>query len=542
MQRYDRTHLIPIEDRKRELIAARHSARVRRLYGTIQGKQPASGVPAVLPVYMSADEVIGLIAYDRSTALSEPAPGAPPIFERWHSHLTGGSVDERQYPLVRDMRLVLARVRWWHLRKRKRAGPTECPTKPLDRIARGHVRWAIRGKERTAIETIALLRTDVRQLLAAQTAHEIAIERATAILCTEIAAEHIVAWGRPGVWRTRRFKGGIHEAIPPVFFANPQNSIIADGWATCGWDTDTTAQDWADWKGPEWGDVRFKRDDALSLIQRLFGPTTMQIDGGYISPLFITDEQNRVAELIEPHILIYENTLPDSRRMLSILETIVQTGRPFLFIGEDIDRSLLRTLVLNKQRGGMQIAAVRVRGDHERRKMVLEEVAAFTGGLVLNDDLGIEIEQITYREIGTARKVLIEKNRTTIFQGGGRTVSRRDPVPVATDESELQDSRRSGGPAAATSASGDWLTKEFTGDARAERSRRKPAGVNYGSSDAPLVDRMRQLLLTKRARNPWDAALAVSGQAEGHGKPESKAKRLVQRYSAVFGTERDGED
>jgi chaperonin GroEL (HSP60 family) len=239
----------------------------------------------------------------------------------------------------------------------------------------------------------------------------------------------------------------------------------------------------------------------------------MQIDGGYISPLFITDEQNMVAELIEPHILIYENTLPDSRRMLPILETIVQTGKPFLFIGEDIDRSLLRTLVLNKQHSGMQIAAVRVRGDHERRKMVLEEVAAFTGGLVLNDDLGIEIEQITYREIGTARKVLIEKDRTTIFQGGGRTVSRRDPVPVATDES-----------------------------ARAERSRRKPAGVNYELSDAPLVDRMRQLLLTKGARTPWDAALAVSGQAEGHGQPESKAKRLVQRYSAVFGTERDGED
>lgn len=286
MQRYDRTHLIPIEDRKRELIAARHTARVRRLYGTIQSKQAASGEHSVLPVYLSADEVIGLIAYDRTTALSEPAPGAPPIFERWKSHLTGGSTDERQYPLVRDMRLVLSRVRWWQLRKRERAGPAKCPIKPLDQIARGHVRWALRCHQRTAVETIALLRSDVRQLLAAQTSHEIVIERATAILCNEIAAEHIVAFGRPGVWRTRRFKGGIHEPIPSVFFANPNNTIMADGWATCGWDA--TTQDWADWNGPEWGDVRFKRDDALSLIQRLFGPMTMQIDCGYISPLFAT--------------------------------------------------------------------------------------------------------------------------------------------------------------------------------------------------------------------------------------------------------------
>ena len=148
------------------------------------------------------------------------------------------------------------------------------------------MRWALRCHQRTAVETIALLRSDVRQLLAAQTSHEIVIERATAILCNEIAAEHIVAFGRPGVWRTRRFKGGIHEPIPSVFFANPNNTIMADGWATCGWDA--TTQDWADWNGPEWGDVRFKRDDALSLIQRLFGPMTMQIDCGYISPLFAT--------------------------------------------------------------------------------------------------------------------------------------------------------------------------------------------------------------------------------------------------------------
>jgi hypothetical protein len=258
---YDHTRLIPIDDRKRELIAARHTARVSRLYGT---SETVPQEPAVLPVFLASDEVIGLIAYRRTTALNGPIPGAPPMFERWTSHLTGGSWDDRQYPLVQDMRLVLARVRWWQ--QRNRPGHAACPIRPLHPIARGHVRWAIRRHKRTAVGTICLLRADVRQWLRAREAHDLAIERATAILCGEIAAENIVAWGQPGTWRTRRFTRGSHEAIPPVFFANPHNTIQSDGWATCGWDA--SAQHWADWNGTDWGDVRFKRDDVLKLWPR----------------------------------------------------------------------------------------------------------------------------------------------------------------------------------------------------------------------------------------------------------------------------------
>jgi hypothetical protein len=427
VQPYDRTHLIPIEDRKRELIAARHAARARRLYGTVQDEKPVSGEPPFLPVYLSADEVIGLIAYDRTTALSDPAPGAAPIFERWKNHLTGGSTDERQYPLVRDLRLVLARVRWWQLRKRQREKAAECPIMPLPPIARGQLRWAIRQHGKTAVGTIALLRTDVRRLLAVQRAHEAAIERATAILCSEIAEEHIVAFGRPGIWRTRRFKGGIHEPIPSVFFANPNNTIIADGWATCGWDA--TAQDWADWKGPEWGDVRFKRDEALRLIQRLFEATTMQITSGYISPLFVTDDQRRTAELTDPLILIYEERISSSGQLFPLLERVIVAGQSLLIIAGDVEGDALEFLVVNKQRGGYKLAAVQAPG-----RAILEETASFTGGLVVNRRLGIylrDFSTITDSMLGRAKRVLVERDKTTIFEGAGVRVRPTIVVPSA---------------------------------------------------------------------------------------------------------------
>ena len=275
MIEHDRTRLIPIEDRKRELIAARHTARVTRRYGTSHEAIPDE--PEVYPVFLAADDVIGLIAYGRTVALKGPVPGAPRMFERWKSNVTGGSTYERQYPLVRQMRLVLARVRWWQSRRRMRMDPAKCPIEPLDRAIRSHVRWAIHSHGKSAAETIALLRVDVRQLLAAKAGHEIAIERATANLCAEIAAEHIVAYGRRGVCRNRRFTSGIHEQIPAVFFANPHNTIQFDGWATCGWDV--TVQHWADWNGPDWGDVRFKRDDVFKFFgDPISGRETMDGD------------------------------------------------------------------------------------------------------------------------------------------------------------------------------------------------------------------------------------------------------------------------
>ena len=252
MQQDDKIRLIPVEDRKREQIAARYTTRQCTLYGT--GEVVPDG-PTVLAVFLSAAETIGLIAYGRTTALAGPVPGAPPILDRWKTHVTGASAYERQYPLVHRMRLVLARVRWWKLRKRNRAGPAECPIRPLRPADRAEVRWAICRHKTTAVGTIALLRIDVRQLLAAQAARKAAIERATASLCAEIAAEHLGAWGRPGSWRKRTMLGK-HERIPSEFFANPHVTVLTTGWATCS--AEAPVGEWVNWVGPDWGDVRFQ--------------------------------------------------------------------------------------------------------------------------------------------------------------------------------------------------------------------------------------------------------------------------------------------
>ena len=247
---------VPVVDRKHELIAARPVDRGRRLYGI---SETAEHVPPALPVFLSSDEVIGLLAYNRSRALDGPVPGAPPMFKRWSSHLTGGMADDRQYPLVRDMRLVLARVRWWKQRKRGPAKYGSGP-KPLHFIARAHVRVAIRRHGVTAVRTIALLRADVRQWIRAIAEHNRLIGHTRAALCAEIAAGNLVAWGRPGHWQKRQFTSGLPEAIPPVFFANPNNTILPDGWATGG------SEGAADRNGPDWGDLRFERDEVFRLM------------------------------------------------------------------------------------------------------------------------------------------------------------------------------------------------------------------------------------------------------------------------------------
>ena len=122
-----------------------------------------------------------------------------------------------------------------------------------------------------------------------------------------------------------------------------------------------------------------------------------------------------VADLHEPNILVHDRPLPDEMGTLPFLEWIVQSGKPFVFVGDGVGQSLLQCLVLNKQRGSLKVAAVRVRGSAEHRKAILEEIASITGGLVFNDDLGVEFNQITLREIGTAKRVLIGKDKTVVF-------------------------------------------------------------------------------------------------------------------------------
>src|SRR6201747_2717235 len=146
----------------------------------------------------------------------------------------------------------------------------------------------------------------------------------------------------------------------------------------------------------------------------------MQFDRGYISPYFVTNAEKMVAELDQPYILIHEKKLSSLQAMLPVLEAVVQTGKPLLIVAEDIEGEALATLVVNKLRGGLKVAAVKAPGFGDRRKAMLEDLAILTGGQVISEDLGIKLETVTLAMLGTAKKVLIEKENTTIINGAGK--------------------------------------------------------------------------------------------------------------------------
>jgi len=161
-------------------------------------------------------------------------------------------------------------------------------------------------------------------------------------------------------------------------------------------------------------------EEAKSLLTELDVVEGMQFDRGYISPYFITNADKMVAELDEPHILIHEKKLTSLQPLLPILEAVVQSGRPLLIIAEEIEGEALATLVVNKLRGGLKVAAVKAPGFGDRRKAMLEDIAIVTGGQVISEDLGIKLENVKLNMLGTAKKVRIDKDNTTIIDGAGK--------------------------------------------------------------------------------------------------------------------------
>ena len=146
----------------------------------------------------------------------------------------------------------------------------------------------------------------------------------------------------------------------------------------------------------------------------------MQFDRGYISPYFVTNAEKMVAELEEPYILIHEKKLSSLQAMLPILEAVVQAGKRLLIIAEDIEGEALATLVVNKLRGGLKVAAVKAPGFGDRRKAMLEDIAVLTAGQLIAEDLGIKLENVTLQMLGRAKRVRIEKENTTIIDGAGK--------------------------------------------------------------------------------------------------------------------------
>src|SRR5213078_762462 len=146
----------------------------------------------------------------------------------------------------------------------------------------------------------------------------------------------------------------------------------------------------------------------------------MQFDRGYISPYFITNAEKMVTELDQPYILIHEKKLSGLQPMLPLLESVVQSGRPLLIIAEDVEGEALATLVVNKLRGGLKVAAVKAPGFGDRRKAMLQDIAVLTGGQAISEDLGIKLENVTLNMLGRAKKVMIDKENTTIVSGAGK--------------------------------------------------------------------------------------------------------------------------
>jgi chaperonin GroEL len=161
-------------------------------------------------------------------------------------------------------------------------------------------------------------------------------------------------------------------------------------------------------------------EEAKGLETELEVVEGMQFDRGYISPYFVTDAEKMRVELEGPYILIHEKKLTGLQAMLPLLEAVVQSGKPLLIVAEDVEGEALATLVVNKLRGGLKVAAVKAPGFGDRRKAMLEDIAILTGGTAIAEDLGIKLENVTLDQLGKAKKVVIDKDNTTIVDGAGK--------------------------------------------------------------------------------------------------------------------------
>src|SRR6476469_1175925 len=161
-------------------------------------------------------------------------------------------------------------------------------------------------------------------------------------------------------------------------------------------------------------------EEAKSLDTEVEIVEGMQFDRGYISPYFITNAEKMIAELEDAYILLHEKKLSGLQSMLPLLEAVVQSGKPLVIISEGVEGEAIATLVVNKLRGGLKVAAVKAPGCGDRREAMLEDIAILTGGQLISEDLGIKLENVTLQMLGRAKKVIIEKEKTTIVHGAGK--------------------------------------------------------------------------------------------------------------------------
>ena len=181
-------------------------------------------------------------------------------------------------------------------------------------------------------------------------------------------------------------------------------------------------------------------EEAKSLETNLSLVEGMQFDRGYISPYFVTNADSMTAELEDALVLLYEKKISNMKELLPVLEKIAQTGKPFIIIAEDIESEALATLVLNKMRGVLNVCAVKAPGFGDRRKAMLEDIAILTGGQVISEDLGMKLENATLEQLGKAKKITVDKENTTIVEGGGKKGEVQARVSVIKKQIEETDS------------------------------------------------------------------------------------------------------
>ena len=160
-------------------------------------------------------------------------------------------------------------------------------------------------------------------------------------------------------------------------------------------------------------------EEAKSLHTELDVVEGMQFDRGYLSPYFVTNADKMTCELESPYILLHEKKLSNLQAMLPVLEQVVQSSRPLLIIAEDVEGEALATLVVNKLRGGLKVAAVKAPGFGDRRKAMLEDIAILTGGTVVSEDLGIQLENVSLERLGTAKRVQLTTDDPPVVDGAG---------------------------------------------------------------------------------------------------------------------------
>jgi chaperonin GroEL len=237
----------------------------------------------------------------------------------------------------------------------------------------------------------------------------------------------------------------------------------------------------------------------------------MQFDRGYISPYFVTNTSKMLVELENPYVLLYERKLSALQEFLPILEAVVRTGQPLLIVAEDVEGEALATLVVNRLRGGLKVAAVKGPAYGDRRKVMLEDIAVLTGGKLISDDVGIQLKQVTLNMLGRAKKVMIDKENTTIVNGAGAKVdikARIDGIKAQINET----------------------TSDFDLEKLRERIAKLASGVAIirvgGATEVEVRERKDRIddavHATRRRRS---ASAGDQGAGEAHGRKRGPAAR-----------------